>query len=490
MPGLTRRSMLGAGAALTGGTAIRALGAVAPPTLTVQAMQADIRLLRQAYGRLHPGLLRYNTQAQVDARFDQLADAARRPLTLGGFYVALSRCLATIRCGHSYANFYNQSKAVRAALFDAPTRLPLQFVWLGDRMIVTADPFATGIAPGSEILAIDGRPARTILSALMQVARADGHNDAKRRQLMSVLGEDGYESFDVFYALIFGGRTRYALQIAAPDGRRRAALVDAVTLEKRRSQQAIADAGRDDGPIWTMARRGRAGVLTMNGWGLYNSKWNWRGWLDAEVDRLVADRVPALIVDIRRNEGGEDCGDALVARLTDRPIVSDPARRLVRYQTLPADLRPYCDTWDRAFDTLGVGAARYDDRFYELAGEERGATVIAPKGPRYTGKIVVLTGPQNSSATFAFAQMIQRERLGTLVGEPTGGNRRGINGGCFYFFRLPETGLEADLPLIGTFPRTAEPDAGIVPDIIAARSPQATASGTDVAMDRALAMLG
>lgn len=111
--------------------------------------------------------------------------------------------------------------------------------------------------------------------------------------------------------------------------------------------------------------------------------------------------------------------------------------------------------------------------------------MIAPKGPRFIGRLAVLIGPQNSSATFAFAQAVRRERLGALVGEPTGGNRRGINGGCFYFFRLPETGLEADLPLIGTFPTTPQPDAGIVPDVTVAPTAAMIAAGRDRVMARA-----
>ena len=74
--------------------------------------------------------------------------------------------------------------------------------------------------------------------------------------------------------------------------------------------------------------------------------------------------------------------------------------------------------------------------------------------------------------------MMQREKLATIIGETTGGNRRGINGGCFYFFRLPETGLEVDLPLIGTFPLTRQPDAGIVPDIVVPVMPGTIAYGT------------
>ena len=480
----TRRTVIaGASAAMLAGAA---RGAVGPAMLPVSAMQDDIRLLRQGYETLHPGLLRYNTPAQIDAGFAALSAAASRPLTLAGFYVALSRFLASVRCGHSYANFYNQKKTVQAALFDTPTRLPLQFTWLGERMVVTADPFATGIVPGSEILRIDDHPAADIIAALMPVARADGHNDGKRRQLMSVLGEDGYESFDIFHALIVGGATRYTLDVLAPDRRRRTAVVEAVTLAQRRTQQAAPDAQHADAPIWSIERRSDAAVLTMDSWGLYDSKWDWQAWLDEQIDRMIVDRVPRLIVDLRRNEGGQDCGDALVARMIERPLVADPARRLVRYQTLPDALRPYCDTWDRSFDRLGVGATRHNDRFWELAGTDRDATVIAPKGRRYTGRLSVLVGPQNSSATFAFAQMVQRERLGTLIGEPTGGNRRGINGGCFYFFRLPNTGLEADLPLIGTFPHASQPDAGIVPDIAVPRTPATIASGADPVMARAL----
>ncbi len=112
--------------------------------------------------------------------------------------------------------------------------------------------------------------------------------------------------------------------------------------------------------------------------------------------------------------------------------------------------------------------------------------MIEPRGPRFTGEVRVLIGPQNSSATFGFAQMVQRERLGALVGETTGGNRRGINGGAFYFLRLPATGFEVDLPLIGTFHQKPQPDTGIQPDISIPRTAEAIARGRDPVMEAAL----
>jgi C-terminal processing protease CtpA/Prc len=102
--------------------------------------------------------------------------------------------------------------------------------------------------------------------------------------------------------------------------------------------------------------------------------------------------------------------------------------------------------------------SRYDD--------DANGDVVKPAGKRFHGRVFVLIDAANSSATFQFAQNIHRLRLGTLIGQPTGGRQRGINGGAFFFLRLPHSGVELDLPLIGTFPSSPAPDAGIAPDIV------------------------
>ena len=103
---------------------------------------------------------------------------------------------------------------------------------------------------------------------------------------------------------------------------------------------------------------------------------------------------------------------------------------------------------------------------------------------------MVLVDGSNSSATFGFAQRVQQDRLGTLVGEPTGGNRRGINGGAFFFVRLPHSGLEFDLPLMGYFPPTPQPDAGLLPDVLRLPTVADVAQGRDPALREALRRAG
>jgi C-terminal processing protease CtpA/Prc len=225
----------------------------------------------------------------------------------------------------------------------------------------------------------------------------------------------------------------------------------------------------------------------MPDWALYNSKWDWKAFIDNAFAELISRDARALIVDLRGNEGGLDCGDEILARCTGASIARTAYERRVRYRRIPPDLDPYLDTWDPSFKDWGADAVPVDDRFFRLIEKDDDSRApITPKGPRFKGRLIVIVDAVNSSATFQFAQAVRANRLGTLIGEPTGGNLRGINGGGFFFLRLPASGLEADLPLVGTFPMTPQPDAGIVPDIVIADTPADIAAGRDAVFERAL----
>ncbi len=479
----TRRHLIAAAAAAC------TTPAWAQTTLRGADLAGDIAILREAYEALHPGLHRYVSPAEINARFDALAGAWSRDQTRAEAYLSLSRFLAGVRCGHTYANFYNQRRAVAEELFAGRNRLPFHFAWLGRRMVVLAN-FSDDarLSPGSEILSVDGRPAARILRELMALARADGGNDDKRRSLLEVRGEDRFESFDIYYPLLFADAgDGFALRVRAPDGRIWRSEVAAIDLAARRAQMATA-AQDENAPAWTLAfPQAGAAVLTMPGWALYNSTWDWRGFLDAGFAEIAARGITRLVVDLRGNEGGLDCGHEIIARLIDRDLPLAAYERRVRFQTTPEALNPYLDTWDDSFRTLGADAEPIGDGFYRLPPSPDDDGVIAPKGPRFRGEVNVLINAANSSATFQFADLIRSNRLGRLIGASTGGNQRGINGGGFFFLRLPGSQLEADLPLIGTFPLTPKPDAGLAPDLRLEPTIADIANGRDPVLAAALA---
>jgi len=453
-------------------------------------LQADVAILKRTYEALHPGLYRYNTPDEMDAAFRELARAFEQDRTLAEAYVAFSVFAATVKCGHTYPNFFNQSKAVAAALFEAP-RVPFYFRWLGDRMIVTRS-FAAEprIRAGTEVLAINGVAVRAILARLMTVARADGHNDAKRMADLQVDGTSRFEAFDIYWPLFFpSAAPLVTLRVRGPDGSRELTVSAARVPYADRVASIEADSGTraaKNAPIWEYRDLGnRMGYLRMPSWVLYNTTWNWKASLDETFHTLAASGATDLVIDLRGNEGGSDVGDVIISHLISAPVPRQAVTRLVRYRKVPDDLLPYLDTWDPSFKNWGAAAIDAADGFYRLrrdADDDVGG-LIAPAEPRFTGRLWVLVGATNSSATFEFAQTVRQNGLGTLVGQPTGGNQRGINGGAFFFLRLPHSGIELDVPLIGQFPAGNPPDAGLQPDILIVPAVRDIALGRDAELE-------
>jgi hypothetical protein len=332
---------------------------------------------------------------------------------------------------------------------------------------------APAIRAGTEVLAINGVAVAAILARLMTVARADGHNDAKRVAYLQVEGTSRFEAFDVYWPLFFpSAAPLVTLRVCGPDGLREHAVsvAPAPYADRVESMEgANGTSAAKDAALWEYRDLGnRTGYLRMPSWVLYNSGWNWKASLDETFCALVAGGATDLVIDLRGNEGGSDVGDVIVSHLISAPGLRQAVTRLVRYRKVPDDLLPYLDTWDPSFKNWGASAIEAADGLYRLrrdADDDVGG-VMTPAPPRFTGRLWVLVGATNSSATFEFAQTVRQNHLGTLVGQPTGGNQRGINGGAFFFLRLPRSGIELDVPLIGQFPAGNPPDAGLQPDVL------------------------
>jgi C-terminal processing protease CtpA/Prc len=152
------------------------------------------------------------------------------------------------------------------------------------------------------------------------------------------------------------------------------------------------------------------------------------------------------------------------------------------------DLRPYLDTWDKSFFDVTGRVTQKGDGFYALEGEGDAVT-LKPNGRGYAGKVYLLVDAGNSSATFLLARLLKQERLATLVGQETGGNLRGTNGGWIAFLRLPRSRIEVDVPLKGYFPFDAQPDRGLTPDVVVPVSVEDVARGVDTELEAVRRMI-
>jgi hypothetical protein len=467
------------------------------------ALMEDVDVLQRTYTALHPGLYRYQSPAECDLAFCSLRERLKNGATLAETYVAFAEFAATIRCGHTYPNFFNQPKEVVAALFTGTNRLPFEFRWLGERMVVTRNLSDNpGLAPGAEIIAINAVPARDVLRRLMKLARADGSNNAKRRSLLEVQGSSRYESFDIFYGLCFSSaqpqfdlivrplktQTNLNLRVEALSYAARVAALK-VPMDKLNGQDSI----------WAFSfLNDRAAILRMPTWALYNSKWDWQTFLSGVFTNLSAHPGCGLIIDLRDNEGGYSLpGDVILRHLIKSDLPTKSPLRYTRFQKVPKDLIPHLDTWDWSFLDWGTNAIapafhpNGNAVFCRLTlwDDNPNGDVLHPLAPRFAGRVLVLMNSQNSSATFQFEEIAQQNHLAMLIGQPSGGNLRGINGSAFFFLHLPNSKIEMDVPLVATLPARPMPDAGLQPDKKVDLTPEGLATGKDEILAAALRYL-
>jgi hypothetical protein len=449
----------------------------------------DADVLEQAYVSMHPGLYRYCTRKEMQANFDRLRMDWAQCRGVDDAYVALSEFTAKVKCGHTYPNFFNQEPSIVNAVFSGNNRVPFYFRWLYGHMVVLKDFTPAGSLPkGTEIEKIDGIPCVRILKRLMTIARADGANDDKRRAYLSVTGDDRFEAFDIYLPLMFSiPPGKFTFVVRDLRGKLRTVSTRALSMEDR------ASAYRKAAPAvpWRLLVKGRYAILTMPTWQMYDGKWDWQTYLRTCFAKLKKSSVGSLIIDLRGNEGGSSVGDVLAGYLVSKPLRLENYHQYTRYAKVDPALRPYLDTWDRSFDDWSkwtgkpVRVEAGHNSFLPMSRfEPEDGDVIQPQADRFGGRVFVLVDSSNSSATFEFENLVQTHRLAKLVGEPTGGNLRGINGGAFYFLHLPNSHLEVDLPLIGQFPTAAEPDRGLQPDTPVYPTRADIAAGRDVVLER------
>lgn len=307
---LDRRHLLTGASGLVATAFLPAPAKANDTLLSPVAMRSDIAILCDAYASLHPGLYRYLTPANFQRQRQCLDRFAATPHTLGDFYLALSAFTASVRCGHSFPNPANQTPAVASALFGKPDRLPFAFRWLDRRMIVTANLGSGHHLPiGSEVVAIDGISARAMLAKMLPYARTDGSNDARKVADLGIPGNADQQTFDVLRALMFPASGPSA-RVAVRTGSKVATI--ACPLMTAAARDAALRHPSEDSPYgWTFEVRGQVGILTMPTWAVFHEKWDWQSFIDASLDTAVDRKLSGIVIDVRDNGGGLDCGAAI-----------------------------------------------------------------------------------------------------------------------------------------------------------------------------------
>jgi C-terminal processing protease CtpA/Prc len=454
--------------------------------LTPEQAQQDVRILKRALTELHPALTKYQTQTEMDAafaRFEARGGAAR---TATAMYLAATELAAAIRCGHTWTNTLNQASAVQTALMESRNKLPFLITPVESRWLITASA-ANGVVAGDELISINGIGAAEIVARMMPYLRADGSSDGKRIIQLSH-DRDATNMMDLVWPLLSPPvNGNYEIEVQRSNGKSEKLNVSAVTFQERNTKLAANGADKSDkkgkGEAWSLRIENKVGILTLPTFSFWQSKFDWAKFLDESFAELNAKKIPNLIIDIRANEGGDGAiNRAIMSHLLQQPFTWPATQPIVAYERAPYALAKHLDTWDyRFFDRTGQ-VEKLGERRYLYKTKAAVDRTIKPVDSPYAGKTFMLVSAENSSATFQLAYLAKRASAATLVGQTTGGNLRGLNGGELAWVTLPNSGVAVDIPLVASVALEPQPDAGITPDIVVKRTFAARAAGEDTEM--------
>ena len=450
----------------------------------------DLDLLEKALTEIHPGIYRYNTEEGIKTEFDVLRSRISNSISEAELMKRLAQTITKIRCGHTYLNPWNMDNELRTRLFGGQIYFPLGFKIIVGRFYVTHNASENEeIKKGAEILSINGVAIQTIYDSLKTIARSDGHNYAPFEPYLSVQNYTSYNwnAFDLYFPLFFPfAKPEFSItyQNFEETVSKRATLK---ALDKgARKAKMLERYGKEvlNNTDWTFDLSDpQVAIMRLGTFATWNFKdFNSKKWFKEAFQQIDELAIPNLIVDIRGNGGGlgEHANELMEYLVKEEIKCRETGKVLIRTTKVDEALLPYCETY---YKNLLKGLPTfmytdYNEQWYEL--KEKGDCVdINPTKKRFKGKVFLLGGPSNVSATYTLLKRANEYGFAATVGGVSGGNQQGINGGAYIFFRMPYSKMKVDIPLKFFAPAVQSPDAGIEPNVKIQYSQKDIAIGTD-----------
>lgn len=452
---------------LIAGLAGCALNTTQAQSENVPAFSEDAVILRNGLLELYPSYNRFGQGEALTAALDRLDEIAADTDDPMVFYRAVADVAATARDEHVIPF---PSQAYRQSRRDGQMMLPYTVRWIDEvpYIAAVADMAHAGLI-GQPVLEFDGHEASEVREVLSAIIPSDGSSETFAiRRLEDFTPTQNENYFDLNYPIWFGVQDLYELRVGSETGASERVRLPALSWAE--FVEFYQDRLPRETPVsfrWLDERTAYLSVLSFHDWYYEEHGVNAKTVFTEIAGELASRPDAALILDLRRNEGGGDISSLLLDFLMDAPFVEyDQIYTSFVGQPLAAQ---HCENANEVmFDPNWSEPG--PDALYQLRPEYKGLITGAlertPRADAFTGELVVLISGATGSAAAKVSAVLQREGRGRFVGEETGGAAAGATAYGYCRLLLPDSGVSVELPLIWFEREMDIPNGrGVLPDL-------------------------
>lgn len=434
----------------------------------VEQLKEDFKVLHLTVGLGHPAWGHYYPVDSMETWFRQTNAQITEPMTEQAFLKLLYPLIAKLGCGHTrlqnsraFIKTQKQKDDQDIKRQYPPVQLMLAEGKLWVRSVTSPD--SQLIAVGAEVLAIDGRTAAEITSALFQRVTSDGYNQTQQERTFNL-------RFDAYYRFHFGDQESFSIKKVSPAGdtatvdlrANTATLAERLALRskerKKRLKKGKVIVEKKGYHLRLMEGEEQTAIMDIRGFRQRRGKKFYR---DA-FRYLRKANIEHLVIDLRDNGGG---------------AVKDAGRLLSYLLTEESNLQAYKKWKEHPYEKYFRQKHIYKFivplilPFY-FKSKKTGETITLkmPLKPRqknhFDGKVYVLHNGRTFSASVLVGAYLREQNRATFIGQETGGGHTGTNAFLMPQLELPHSKVRLIFPLYTIEHQISAEDIGrgLMPD--------------------------
>lgn len=445
------------------------------PMSGITALERDLDFMVRTLEEVHPNLYAFTPKSVFQKQVAALRGDLSTPMTTRVFALRISRLVAGLKDGHTRVELTNDNTGTGLVF---PLRLRKE-----NGGIVAVGGFGESIrVPArSELVSINARPIGQIWDQIASVMSAE--REAFKNYLVSCqIPLDLWNICQI--------DSPYSLEIVVPGHTQATRLVVDGIAYGEYSHALGLDAQAPPFEFEVLDHE-KVGLLRFR---RFENLGEFIPFLETMFSAIKKTGVSDLIVDLRENGGGNSIlGDELLKYIIDKEN-----RTRARVETKVS--KQIIDWWEHGLSerfSLDAETKRVlQQEASELKAVRIGEMRIREATARdpvnspllFTGHLWVLTGIRTFSSASDLAAEIKDMKLGTLVGEETGGLASCY--GDSYFFMLPNTQIEVAVShKYFLRPGGFDDGRGVLPDHEVKADPVEMAKGNDAVLERTLELI-